>query len=271
MVVNSTEELLGIIRKNDIAIYGIGYVAERFYDSLILHGCKDNIKCFITTKKKVNQYKGLQVLSLNEYKKKKEFLNYLICIAVHESILAEITCELEKVDINNYIWIHPFQHELRFGQPIVIAKEIELSKIIDKIRNDYRLAIRLLAIDQFYGKNSCGYDIYIKTQSLHCETNTAKKRLDNFIDLISNWELNGYDIMSRPEITDNCEIIDGAHRIALAVYKGMKTIPCDIYHSDLGKEYRNDEVDITQAVISKAGLTEYEMTQVIEKANTYVC
>ena len=134
---------------------------------------------------------------------------------------------------------------------------------------DYRLAIRALVIDQYYGKNDLGYDIYVKTQSFHCEENTAKKRLNSFIRLIESWDKQGFDNTSRPKVSKDYEVLDGAHRITLARYHQMKTISCDVYEIENGKSFRNDEVDITDGILRKSTLSPEEIDMIISTQCKY--
>ncbi len=252
----SLDELLKIIKKNRTKIYGIGYVAERFTDGLIKKGYADSIQSFIITERKIDNYKGYKVEGLNELDVSNQ--NTLICIATHESIKKEIELLLDEKGFSEYVWIYPYLHELWFGQPVAQDIDVDLDKIIGKW-NDYRLAIRALAIDQYYGKNDVGYDIYVKAQSLHCEERTANKRLERFIELIDSWDKKGYDSYFRPKLSEDYEVLDGVHRITLAYYHGMKAITCDIYHAENAKGFRNDEVDIPEEILQRAKFNDYQM------------
>ena len=261
IIIDSIEELLGQIRSNGAIIYGIGYVAERFVDGLKKIGLDTEIKFFVTSNVREKEYKGKSVISVDDLDIDDKAL---VCIATHEAVKNEIEERLRMLGIERYIWIYPYLHELWFGQPIAKNIEVDLDKIIGRW-NDYRLAIRALAIDQYYGKNDVGYDIYVKAQSLHCEERTAIKRLERFIELIDSWDKKGYDSNFRPKLSEDYEVLDGAHRITLAYYHGMKTIACDIYHAENAKSFRNDEVDITEDMIVKAGLNESQMLAVISR------
>lgn len=263
--VQSLDKLLEMIKKQDTLIFGTGYVAERFFDGLDRHGLGDRIRCFVTTKGQEHDYQKRPVISIN--KLSSENNESLICIATHEAILGEISASLEERGINNSIWVYPYLHELWFGKPVGTF-EIEVSKIVKKWK-DYRFAIRALAIDQYYGKNDCGYDIYVKTQSFHCEENTARKRLNSFTQLIESWDKNGFDSDSRPKVSEDYEVLDGAHRITLAHYHKMKTISCDVYKAENGRKFRNDEVDITDEILRNSALLPEEIDLIIETQSKY--
>lgn len=261
--VNTVDELIELIKSNRIIVYGTGYVAERFIDSLRLRGLDKFISYCAVTNKETMNYQNFEVLSLEELRKK--ISSEVVCIAVHESIKDTIIESLIKAGIRNYIWIYPFQHRLRFGNPCE-CKEVEVNRIIQKAKDKYWLAIRIAAIEQYYGKNEKGYEIYLKGQRLHCNPSTAISRLDNFKRLIKNWDEKGFCTDYKPAISYDYEILDGLHRISLAVYHRMNVIACDIYNvSDLDK-YKNEYVDVKKTVIYKAGFTETEIKE-IERIN----
>ena len=93
---------------------------------------------------------------------------------------------------------------------------------------------------------------------MHCDEDTAQKRLLSFIKLIESWDKCGCLNEQRPAIAQNYEIIDGVHRVALARYHEMKTISCDVYTEERVKEYRNNLVDLDKRIINRVELTEVE-------------
>ncbi len=257
--IDSVDELVDKIKKEGTIVYGTGYVAERFIVSLEKRGLKSKVSRCVTTIKNQESFMGVVVTDLLNLKE--QYRGELICIAVHESIKDEIIDILNKYSFENYIWIYPFQHKLRFGEPIEINKETELSRIIETTKDDYRIPIRLAAINQFYGKSKRGYSIYIKGQRLHCDEDTARKRLARFIELIRSWELNGFLNEQRPCISEDYEVLDGVHRISLAIFHRMKSLPCDIYRVDNISEYRSKFIDITADCIYKAGFNSDELLE----------
>ncbi len=268
--VDTVNELLEIIREHGAIVYGTGYVAERFVESLKLKGFGDCIKYCAVSHKDKDFFLGYKVLDVNELQEIKT--DEVICLAVHESIRDEIIGVLKDHSLaDNYIWIHPFQHRLRFGDPIETDAQVDLAEILKTTREDYRIAIRLAAIEQFYNKNDCGYDIYIKAQRLHCDENTARKRLEGFIDLIKSWDEKGFCSDSRPAVSRKFEILDGTHRIALAKYHNFSSLSCDIYEVSCAKDYRNENIDVTKRVIYKANLTDRQMQILNSIHEEYLC
>ncbi len=254
--VRTSEELLNIIRHSEIAVYGTGFVAERFSQSLDKIDLGEKIAYYIETNPSRDVYRGKRIVSLENCRQNQE--KKMICVAVHEANKDGIIKELEQAGIVDYIWIYPFVHELYFGRPIATNVKVPVSIILDKVNGDYRIPVRLLAIEEYYGRNDVGYSVYKKAQSLHCDEQTAERRLDKYIELIKSWEKNGYDADSRIKITDKNDVFDGVHRLALACYHGMDFIYCDVYEADKSRSFINDEVKITQELIKTVGLSDKE-------------
>lgn len=94
--------------------------------------------------------------------------------------------------------------------------------------NRLDVAVRYLAVEQHYGKNAFGYDLYKKMQQAQNvewvqqsgEGNHAspEEKLKNFIALIESWEKNGYDPKSEILCLPNLQLLDGSHRLSLALY-----------------------------------------------------
>lgn len=220
-------EFINLIENNDIYIYGNGYVGKMFYNALRQKGLKKNVLSFIKTN--IDNESCVDDITINTIYNEKIKKNALICVAVHESNVEEIEEILCKLGFENYIWIYPFLFNLMFGLPVEIDKEVDIKSIIKANISDYRLAVRYLAIENYYKKNNYGYDVYIKSMCLHTSYITAKKRLLRFIDLIEEWEKNGYEEFYGICISRDKIILDGIHRFALACYWKMNKIKCDMY------------------------------------------
>lgn len=223
---NDIAELLYILRTNNIAIYGAGYVASRFYQALKEHGLSSRVLSFVTTSSISSEVDGIPIVTIDH-------LNYdyktIICVAVHESLKDEIISNLIDKGITNYIWIYPYLYRLMLGSPINKNIRVPLYKIWNAVRDDYSMAIRYLAIDNYYAKNKNGYELYKKYFSLFNSNETSEKRLIQFIGLIKNWDDMGYDINKCSAVLENYKIFDGAHRIAIASYINQGFVMCDIY------------------------------------------
>lgn len=229
----SSKELLKLIRANKIIVYGAGYVAERFCNALKLHGLHGQIECLTTTSKSNAFLCDKEIINMNQIT---DYEKYLFCIAVHESVRDEIIKSLQEKNIYNYVWVYPNLFELILGEPINTNIQVPVNKIWLANRNNYATAIRYLAIDNYFGKNAEGYDIYIRAMSLYCNVETAKKRLTQFVDLIRSWESDGYNKEYPVFLFDDLVCFDGAHRFALATYFGLDMIACNIFEEQGRKD-----------------------------------
>lgn len=93
--------------------------------------------------------------------------------------------------------------------------------------NRYDMIVRLLAIENQYGHNNYGWDMYRRMQrsrkAEHWEV--AEER---FKTLIDSWDLNGYDESSEITLFKNLHWEDGSHRMALSIYHRHYTISCSV-------------------------------------------
>lgn len=112
----------------------------------------------------------------------------------------------------------------------------------DSIVNDkfyyYDLIVRYLAIENCYGLNDCGWEIYKRyAKSLR----GGGKRADVFRDLIKEAQRNRFDDLRHPILISNLNgeicVRNGFHRLALAIYWNFVDINCVIKNfSSYGKQ-----------------------------------
>lgn len=260
-------EIYNILKKRKIVIYGTGHVAMKFYDLLVWRGLNSNIESFLVTRiSDKKEIKQIPIKKIDEFENKDE---YIICIAVHTALRDEVEGELARWGYTNILWIYPYLYELLFGEP---KKENVIVSVDDIIQHnlDYRFAVRYLAVENYFGKNQYGAEIYIKAQSLHCECETARKRLDKFYELIEQWEKNGYDSRYRIYIDENGVLLDGAHRVTLAKYFNCKEFNCDIFSkSEHFIDWEGKEPRLTKEILNQAGFNKNEL-QMIESAYQHI-
>lgn len=254
-----------LLKNNRIIIYGTGYVAMKFYDALTIQELDRNIEFFLVSKKDEvrKKLKGIKIISIDEFENSKD---RIICVAVHEAIKDEIEEILNRKDISNYIWINRyFLIELLLGRPIKKNVWVPVDQIIRK-SNNYAIAVRYLVIEQYFGKNNYGYDLYKKVQGLYCNKETAKRRLHFFCSLIHNCENFGYNSDSLILIDKNNELLDGMHRTVLAKYYQVSEVLCDIFANPSKYcEWMGSGVILTQSKMEETGFS-YKEIKMIEDA-----
>lgn len=84
--------------------------------------------------------------------------------------------------------------------------------------NRYDIIVRLLAIECEKGLNNFGWDLYRRMQIARCGEKNIEQRIICFKKLIENYDKSGYDESSEIELDSNLHLIDGSHRLALALY-----------------------------------------------------
>lgn len=93
----------------------------------------------------------------------------------------------------------------------------------------YDIVVRYLAIENYYGKNDYGFDLYRKMQRFR----TLKKEFEDlyemkFRNLIKLFDQYGYDTESYIKVFDDLNLSDGSHRVALGLYHRLKNISVQI-------------------------------------------
>lgn len=111
---------------------------------------------------------------------------------------------------------------------IISPKDLFLAQYKGINFNAIDIVVKYLAIENYYGINSFGFELYNKMQLLRTGNNWDNR----FIDLIKSVE-NNYDFNSRVETDLNYSIHDGAHRTALALFHNQEEIPIRLYNTSI--------------------------------------
>lgn len=90
--------------------------------------------------------------------------------------------------------------------------------------------VRFLAIDNYFGLNSDGFGIYNDVQHYRVSSKSIipRHQYDNeeaFKALIDSIVSNGFDSQYPLCLNKDYMVIDGAHRLALALYLGIDRVP----------------------------------------------
>lgn len=157
-----------------------------------------------------------------------------------------------------------------FNDIQIIVKPIFL--FVNSMKDNYNCAdilVRLLAIDCYYGKNSDGFKIYNEMQYKRVikNPNVPNERAYNekhFIELIKSFEKSKFNFQYPLQVNRDIEILDGAHRLALALYHHIDYVP--IYFSDCRL---NRKIDYSLEWFKKEGMEKY-IPQIVEKYNNLI-
>ena len=258
-------EFLEIIAYKKIWVYGAGYVANRFLEALKKHGMESHVQGYIVSQKKEDQeyINGLPVKSIENMVVDDASI---ICIAVHEVYKNQIELELTQRDIFHYIWIYPFLCELYMGMPIKEKEWVDTIKIIPKDERQYAMAVRWAAISDFYGIYPGGLMLYKRAMAIHSNADTGEARAIRFINLIKDWDTYGYRPMWQISINTHFEIIDGEHRVALALYHGQAQVQCKIYD---GNNIHEKKTLMTEEVLLDGGFIREEISG-LDEINKFI-
>lgn len=101
-------------------------------------------------------------------------------------------------------------------------KDFAHSQFIDTKYNRYDVFVRCLAIDNYYGKNDYGFDMYNKMQKLR--VGTADGYEDRFRKLIASIEENGFDTEYPINLAEGI-LCDGSHRSSCLLQFGIEDVP----------------------------------------------
>ncbi len=247
-----TRELLQVLRNRRYVIYGAGYVADNLCKALSRMELLGNLEAFVTSSGSPEIKYGKPIKTPDEI----ELNNYYVLIAVHETIKDEIERNLLNRGLKDYCWIYPNIYELMLGEPLEEQVEVSIRYILEANIDNLMIPIRYAAIEEYFGKRDDGFQMYIDSMGLHCEESTARKRLESFKGLIKDVESEGL-LKDKPiSILENNTLIDGAHRLAIAIYKGYQTITANIYQTG---------VDLDDIHGARGSAKESKLSQVLDE------
>lgn len=117
---------------------------------------------------------------------------------------------------------------------------------------------RFLAIDNYYGKNNDGFDIYNEIQ--HYRVNQIREipreQYDNeetFRKLIASFEKHGFLKEHPLDLNKDFMVVDGAHRLALSLYNKIELVPVRFQ-----EKYYNFDFDYSIKWLRENGFSKYE-------------
>ena len=90
--------------------------------------------------------------------------------------------------------------------------------------NRYDIIVRLLAVECEKGLNDFGWNFYRRMQTARVGADKLEDRVFRFKKLINSYDEGGYDTNSEIELDCNLRLIDGSHRMAMALYHHLPTI-----------------------------------------------
>lgn len=149
-----------------------------------------------------------------------------------------------------------------------------VADIIYKSKNNdvffrYDIIVRYLAIEYYHGKNDCGLNLYQKMQKARKGDDYSETSYHKFEKLIESFEENGYDQSSYIILGENFGIIDGSHRIAMAIYYGIRNIPVKILAATRNVDYSIDWFMIHGFSSEEIDIIRNKASEIKEKVQAY--
>ncbi len=221
----SLQEVEDFIQTNEFIIYGAGFISLRFYQCIKERNCEKNVECFAVTNKNGNEscIEGKMVREISEIERDK-----WIIIGTHMASVAQMQETLQSLGFTKFFCVYPYILELEYGAPVNLDRQINVVNFLRKMSHIYYPAVIYLVIEEYFGKNTVGYDLYLRMMEVFSSPEVAKKRLEALKKKISSYEIkNEYNIKV---CIENGILIDGMHRIVFARYFDVKELKADLYH-----------------------------------------
>ena len=110
--------------------------------------------------------------------------------------------------------------------------------------NRYDVIVIYLAIEEYFGLNKIGFDLYRKMQSQRSIYRSGKVKQKDYVGglrkLIHSVDKNGFENRSTITIDNKLKLCDGAHRFACALYFNVGTVPVRMFRTEKHIHYGID-------------------------------
>ncbi|MDO5557798.1 MAG: hypothetical protein Q4G05_06155 [Clostridia bacterium] len=103
--------------------------------------------------------------------------------------------------------------------------DLFLAQYVQNKFNAIDIVIKYMAIENYYGQNDYGFDLYKKMQLKRVNEDWSER----YIKLIKSYEYNK-NVKSNIELDLNYSIHDGAHRMALSLYHIKENILSEVFN-----------------------------------------
>lgn len=218
-LIDEWEQLLN--KYNKIYIYGAGKIAKRIFKLISLYKKQHCVKGFVVTNNTGNplSIQGVPVLQIDELVDKQ----CPVFIAVDNKYQEEILDMLKMKDFKNLVSVYKFtqldENDIVCDIPesiIIDTRELCIQQF--GLETGLDIIVELLAAEEYYGINNYGFELYNKMQDLRDEKQYAIYAEIQYRELIKSIESNGYNASSEIVVDKYLKLLDGGHRLALAIY-----------------------------------------------------
>ena len=262
-----TGELKRILRERGGVLFGAGYVAGLFLSALEESSLPGRIRCcFVSGRPAGPPLRGIPVFAWD-----RETVRAacgagrpapLLCIAVHEAALETVRQTIGDGWPGPCAWIYPNLFELAFG-PFGETRTLAAEEILSGFSpEDGWLAARYAAAGPALAgdlSDAPETSLYLKAQAAFAGAETARLRLAACRRLAESFAGRGFDPAHPILLDGRGRVIDGLHRLALALRCGAARVPCRAAGgSALYEAFFDERVRFTARVRAGCGLTEEE-------------
>ena len=247
------DDVIQKLKSRPFYVFGTGYVAEMFWIALERLDLTQQITGFLTTTEDhPSFFHGKPVFRMDEVSFADD---EWIVAAVHETVYRGISFPKAEV-----LWIYPWLHGLLFGDPIreCLLRLEDIRKAQEP--DQYWIAARYAGVLAYDQSDEGQKELYLKAMECHCSPETAKRRFLSLGDLLSSMRRRGFEPDRPVYLTEDLEVIDGLHRIAVSAYLGIREIPCRIYpSSDIFCRIFTEKNTLPLSVLVENGFCEEEL------------
>ena len=218
------EEWLKLIEENQsIYIYGAGKIGKRILKLIRLGNQSDKVKGFLVSDKAGNPdyVENIPVFQIDELENKDELILISVAEVNEEEILRLLSdCGYSNVVCAyNYSFMNADNNTDGTPDTIVIdIRELLARQYIDGEFNRFDIIVRLLAAENYYQLNEYGFELYKKMQEARVRAGYSEMSVNRYKELIRSYKQRGYDSRSEIIVDSNLGLVNGAHRVALAIY-----------------------------------------------------
>lgn len=222
-----------VSRFDRVVIYGAGQIGKKVLDIIERVNMRDKVICFAVTKTdhSLEMVNDIPVRNIDEIIE--EYDNALFLLSVGDRFMYELEQVVISKGIRHYfdgrkVYKEDFQGAKEQGHIEVNINELFMQQYKNGVFNRMDIVVRFLAIENYYGINDFGFDLYRKMQAQRISDLYVENAVEKFRSLIASWEQKGYLKKSEIECDRNLHLMDGAHRIAMGLYYGVDGISCKV-------------------------------------------
>lgn len=220
-----------VSESHSIYIYGAGKIGRKIFNLIKRDNHLDKLYGFLVSDIRggwnPTSIEGKPVIEIKKLNEK----DSTILVSVSDIYQNEILELLQKLGYYKVICAYKYsfldEEETLAEQAetvMIDLRELLMQQHENLVFNRYDILVRLLAVEAYYGKNDFGFNLYERMQNNRVYEGYAESAVKRFEQLIASVEKHGYDRMSEIIVDINLRLIDGSHRLALAIYHNISQV-----------------------------------------------